>query len=201
MRLRVCSPSSLSALVALGLAVARPRPAPAAPPTATPTPTSACILVLRRRTARFRCTATLVSPTVLLTAAHCTDGIVGKTLVTFDSVIAEQPPAPFPVAADPAAGYTGRGDQPTPATSPAPRHRTRTTRTSPTWTTGTTSAWSSSTSRSPASRRPRSRRWDTSTRSRQPTCHKTLFTAVGYGTEVRKPDVRPAEAPADDATR
>ena len=37
-------------------------------------------------TGRFRCSATLVSPTVLLTAAHCTDGTVGKTLVTFDSV-------------------------------------------------------------------------------------------------------------------
>ena len=55
---------------------------------------------------RFRCSATLVSPTVLITAAHCTDGTVGKTLVTFESVIAEQPPTRFPVAANPSAGYT-----------------------------------------------------------------------------------------------
>jgi hypothetical protein len=55
---------------------------------------------------RSRCTATLVSPTVLVTAAHCTDGTVGKTAVSFDSVIAEQPPAPLPNAADPTAGYT-----------------------------------------------------------------------------------------------
>lgn len=47
-----------------------------------------------------------MTPTVLLTAAHCTDGVVGSVLVTFDSVIAQQPPAPFPVAADPENGYT-----------------------------------------------------------------------------------------------
>lgn len=55
---------------------------------------------------RFRCSAALVSPTVLLTAAHCTDGVLGKVLVDFSSVIAEEPPSPLPKAADPAAGYT-----------------------------------------------------------------------------------------------
>ena len=54
---------------------------------------------------RYRCTATLVTPTVLLTAAHCTMGTAGKTLVTFDSVIAEAPPNGIPAASDPAAGY------------------------------------------------------------------------------------------------
>ncbi|GAA4811191.1 S1 family peptidase [Nocardioides caeni] len=57
-------------------------------------------------TGRYRCSATLVSPTVLLTAAHCTSGTVGSTLVTFDSVVAEAPPSPLPVAADEEAGYT-----------------------------------------------------------------------------------------------
>jgi hypothetical protein len=57
-------------------------------------------------TGRYRCSATLIAPTVLVTAAHCTEGTVGKTLVTFDTVIAENPPSPFPAAADPAAGYT-----------------------------------------------------------------------------------------------
>src|ERR671913_1558376 len=55
---------------------------------------------------RFRCSATLISPTVLLTAGHCTDGVLGSVLVTFDSVIAEEPPSGFPVAADPTKGYT-----------------------------------------------------------------------------------------------
>src|SRR5688572_17632801 len=47
---------------------------------------------------RYRCTATLVREDLLLTAAHCTDGVVGKMLVTFDSVVAEAPPSPFPTA-------------------------------------------------------------------------------------------------------
>ncbi|WP_420122985.1 S1 family peptidase [Nakamurella sp.] len=55
---------------------------------------------------RFRCSATLVTPTVLITAAHCTSGTLGRTLVTFTSVIADQPPSGLPVAADPSVGYT-----------------------------------------------------------------------------------------------
>ena len=55
---------------------------------------------------RSRCTATLVSPTVLVTAAHCTDGTVGKTAVKFDTLVDAAPPADLGGAADPAAGYT-----------------------------------------------------------------------------------------------
>lgn len=57
-------------------------------------------------TGRYRCSAALVSPTVLLTAAHCTDGVLGKVYVDFRSVIAEQPPTGLPAAADPSVGYT-----------------------------------------------------------------------------------------------
>ena len=58
-------------------------------------------------TGRYRCTATLISPTVLLTAAHCTDGVVGSVLVTFKTAISQTgDPKPFADAANPAAGYT-----------------------------------------------------------------------------------------------
>jgi len=55
---------------------------------------------------RYRCTATLVAPTVLLSAAHCFEGADGKVGVRFDSVLAEQPPLPLPPAADLEAGYS-----------------------------------------------------------------------------------------------
>ena len=57
--------------------------------------------------ARYRCTASLVSPTVLLTAAHCTAGVTGKVAVTFDWKVADAPPSPLPAAKDPSKGYTG----------------------------------------------------------------------------------------------
>ena len=57
--------------------------------------------------ARYRCSASLISPTLLLTAAHCTDGVTGKVAVTFDWEVAEAPPSPLPTAADVTKGYTG----------------------------------------------------------------------------------------------
>jgi len=55
----------------------------------------------------FSCSATLISPTVLLTAGHCTSGTTGVTLVTFKTFIAEDHAHdPVPQAADPSAGYT-----------------------------------------------------------------------------------------------
>src|SRR5215207_2251602 len=55
---------------------------------------------------RWRCSATLVSPTVVITAAHCTLGTLGKTLVTFDRFLDGAPPSFLPTATDPAVGYT-----------------------------------------------------------------------------------------------
>jgi len=57
---------------------------------------------------RYRCTATLISPTLLLTAGHCTFGTDGSTLVTFEPVVDEEPPLSVPTAQDPDAGYTAQ---------------------------------------------------------------------------------------------
>jgi secreted trypsin-like serine protease len=141
---------------------------------------------------RYRCTATLVAPTILLTAAHCTAGTAGKTIVNFDPVIAEEPPTGVPPADDPAAGYAG------PVTDTKGR----------TWLSGTAEThpdysdftdlknWNdvgvvvldtAVTSVAPTRIAPRNY-LDTFPRS---SLAHTLFTIVGYGTEVRKADSGP----------
>jgi len=137
---------------------------------------------------RFRCSATLVSPTVLITAAHCTDGDLGKVAVTFKSVVAEAPPSPLPVAADPAAGYTA-------AELTAAGFLSGTAYTHPNYSDFTDMKnWNDVgvvvldqpvTDIAPAPIAA------VGTLDAIPTSklRKTLFTAVGYGTEVRQADV------------
>ena len=139
---------------------------------------------------RFRCSATLISPTVLITAAHCTADTVGSTLVTFDSVIAEQPPSPFPVAADPSAGYTDEE-----ITSAG--YLSGTAIAHPDYSNFTDLAnWNDVgvivldepvTGITPATLAPE----NYLDQYAQPTLNSTIFELVGYGTEVRKPESGP----------
>ncbi len=137
-------------------------------------------------TGRFRCSATLVSPTVLLTAAHCTDGVLGKVAVTFDSAIAENPPSPLPVAANPASGYTA-------SELTAAGYLSGSAHTHPEYSDFTDREnWNDvgvvvldqplpSITPAPIADKGYLNQFA------QPRLNSTLFTAVGYGTEVRKP--------------
>jgi hypothetical protein len=139
---------------------------------------------------RFRCSATLVTPTVLITAAHCTLGTLGKTLVTFDSVIAENPPSPFPAAADSTAGYTSEEIE-------AAGYLAGTAMTHPNYSDFTDlDNWNdvgvvvldrAVTGITPARLAPA----NYLNAFGQPVLNKTIFDLVGYGTEVRKPDAGP----------
>ncbi|HWJ10222.1 MAG TPA: S1 family peptidase [Nocardioides sp.] len=99
----------LAAAILVGLGLIAPAPATASTGGTADGEThpNVALIAFYDAEGRFRCSATLISPTVLVTAAHCTSGTLGKTLVTFQSVIAEAPPSPLPVAADVTAGYTG----------------------------------------------------------------------------------------------
>lgn len=141
---------------------------------------------------RYRCSATLVAPTIVVTAAHCTEGTLGSTLVTFDSVIAEQPPTPFPVAADASVGYT-------PEEIAAAGYYSGTAHTHPAYS-GFTDLDNWNDVGVIVLDEPVASFGDgyaeiadlgTLDAIRKSDLSKTLFTAVGYGTEVRKPDTGP----------
>jgi hypothetical protein len=152
------------------------------------------LLVFYTSEGRFRCTATLVTKNVLITAAHCTDGTIGKAIVTFEPDIAEQAPSDIPAAANPAKGYTQKGS------FTDTRGRT--------WYAGTSHAhpqysdftdmdnWNdvgvvvldtAPRGLTPAKLAPRNHL----DQYAAPALNSTLFRIVGYGTEVRQPDSGP----------
>ena len=148
------------------------------------------MIVFYDQDGRFRCSATLVSPTVVLTAAHCTQGTLGKTLVTFSSVIAETPPSGIPAADDPALGYTGSESVPfgylfgTAHADPAYSNFTDMAN----WNdVGVIVLDQAVVGITPARVAPA----NYLDAFAQPKLNSTLFTSVGYGTEVRKPTSGP----------
>ncbi len=188
--------SSLAVIVTLLLALGLQGPATASTggtPDGETHPNVGLILAYNEDGMRYSCTATLIREDLLLTAAHCTDDVVGKTLVTFDSTIVESstPPdvSPFP-RADPAVGYTteqleglgfGSGDVHThPQYSDFTDVRN--------WNdVGVVTLDSPITDIAPA----RIAGLGTLDDIRNSSLSKTLFRAVGYGAEVRKPDAGP----------
>jgi hypothetical protein len=139
---------------------------------------------------RFRCSGTLVSPTVIITAAHCTDGDLGKVVVDFRSFVSAGPTSGYARAADPAAGYTA-------AEVAAMGFLSGTAYTHPDYSHFTdVSNWNDVgvvvldapvTAIAPAP----IAGLNYLDAYQQPVLNSTLFTAVGYGTEVRKADSGP----------
>ncbi|MBJ2122212.1 trypsin-like serine protease [Arthrobacter sp. MSA 4-2] len=185
--------SALLLATTLSLAIAGALPAPAitgGEPDGDDHPNVGLIVFYGADGGRYRCSATLISPTVLLTAAHCTEGTAGATLVTFDSVIAEAPPSPLPAAAVPSAGYT-------PEELEAAGYLWGVAETHPGYSNFTDLAnWNDVgvivldepvAGVAPATLAP----VNYLDRYRQPRLNSTIFELVGYGTEVRKPESGP----------
>jgi hypothetical protein len=180
-------------MLALGLAGASAVPASAVTggtPDYENTYSNVGMIVFYDDGGRYRCTATLIAPTLLLTAGHCTLGTDGSTLVDFRPVIDEEPPLSIPTAQDPSAGYTAQEIQKAGFVS-------GTAHTHPEYSDFTDMAnWNdvgvivldkAVTGVAPATVA------DLGTLDEIPTSElsSTLFRAVGYGTEVRKADSGP----------
>ncbi|MPR00053.1 trypsin-like serine protease [Modestobacter sp. I12A-02628] len=144
---------------------------------------------------RYRCTATLVQPDVLLTAGHCTFGTSGGTIVTFDPDVARTPTeaaAEIPTAADPALGF-----QPGDLGADDGEWRIGTASTHPAYSdftdldnwndVGVVQLAEPVAGITPASIADRGALDEVA----QPALNKTAVTVVGYGTEVRKPVAGP----------
>lgn len=149
---------------------------------------------------RYRCSATLVSPTVLVTAAHCTAGTVGKTIVTFESDIAASSPSGIPPADDVSADGTSEAGYTQSGSFTDSRNRTwhaGTAETHPNYSNFTDlKNWNdvgvvvldeAITDIAPAPIAPVG---TLDAIARKNLAH-TTFTIVGYGTEVRKPTTGP----------
>jgi hypothetical protein len=184
--------AGLVAIASLGLGVAPANATTGGTPDGDLHPNVGLILYYAED-GRYRCSATLVSPTVVVTAAHCTDGVLGSTLVTFESEIAEQAPSGFPVAADPTVGYT-------PAELAAAGYISGTAHTHPDYSGFTDLAnWNdvgvivldSPVASFSADGYDPIAPVGTLSAIKKADISKTIFTAVGYGTEVRKPDNGP----------
>lgn len=151
-------------------------------------PAVALIVVSDGTGGLFRCSATLVTPTVLLTAGHCTYGVVDKVAVTFRTTVAETAPAPLPTPTGPSGGFSGtEGGQwvyGTPHTHPQYSDFTD------------LKNWNDAgvvVLDAPVTGIRPDRIAATSVLDRlsQPALVKTSFTFVGYGTEIRKPTSGP----------
>jgi Trypsin len=160
------------------------------------------MIVFYQPEGRFRCSATLVSPTVLVTAAHCTVGVRGKTIVTFDSVA----PATTPRAAD----DPGNGTSTTGYTAPVPGWLTGTPHAHPLWDgelqlndlhdVGVVVLDASYTGATPASLAPRN--YLAGLANGNGGLSKQTFTVVGYGVFFEKPAEGPQKPTAvSDRTR
>lgn len=139
---------------------------------------------------RYRCSGTLVSATIVLTAAHCTSGVNGKVAVTFAPELAKAPPSGLPTAANPASGYQGTETGGTTyvygRAETHPKYSNFTDMDN--WNdVGVVVLDRALTGVTPAQLAPVGT-LDGIAKSR---LAKTLFRAVGYGTEVRKPTSGP----------
>jgi V8-like Glu-specific endopeptidase len=150
---------------------------------------------------RYRCTATLIEDDLLLTAAHCTDGVLGKVLVTFDSTIVagttKPDVSPFPAAKNPAVGYTGtEGKAPTYYFGEAHTHPKYSDFTDmKNWNdVGVVTLDEAVAGITPA----KVAGLNTLDGIKTSNLSKTRFTAVGYGTEVRKAESGPQKPTAMD---